>query len=72
MGMPADAVFFLKGGSVRLVVSDALGSERVGRFLWAGEIFGLESVLPQGVYGFTAVTREPSVVCFVDRQSFEI
>jgi len=72
VGMPADVVFFLKSGSVRLVVSNALASERVSRFLWPGEIFGFESVLPQGVYRFTAVAREASQVCFVNRQSFEI
>ena len=64
MGMPADAVCVVKAGSVRLVFSDALGGERVCRFVWPGDVFGLESLLPGTEYSFTAVARAsfPSVL----------
>ncbi len=71
MGMPADAVCVVKAGSVRLVFSDALGDERVCRFVWPGDVFGLESLLPGTEYSLTAVAREDSQVCFLERASFE-
>jgi CRP-like cAMP-binding protein len=65
-GMPAHAVYVVKAGSVRLTAGDRFGGSRIVRFAQAGDVFGVDSLLPSAVYTFTAAARERSTVCFVD------
>jgi CRP-like cAMP-binding protein len=70
-GLPAEAVYAVRSGSVSLVLSDILGNERIVRFVHPGHLFGLDSLLPRKTYFFTATTREDADVCFIPRTEFE-
>ncbi len=65
-GMPARAVFVVRTGSVRLTADDSWGGSRIVRFAEAGDIFGVDSLLPSAVYAFTATAREPSTICLLN------
>jgi CRP/FNR family transcriptional regulator len=69
--MPPDSVFILKHGSMSLVAPDALGKERITRFLSPGDFFGLEAILSLEAYSFSGIAREACKVCFMDRLGFE-
>jgi CRP-like cAMP-binding protein len=69
-GQQSDAVFLVCEGSVKLVSYDELGTERIARFVWPGEFFGLDSVLQQIERPFGAITREPSQIARIEFDYF--
>jgi len=69
-GFPADAVFFLRDGTVKLLGLSAMGTQRIVGILKSGEMFGLDSLLPGRTRVFTAVTRDRSQLCFIERGLF--
>jgi len=70
-GLPTEGVFVVRSGSVRLTFSDPFGNARIARFVWAGEVFGLDSILTERTRLFTAVSREFSELCFMTSTAFE-
>lgn len=69
-GVRADSVYVLCQGSVKLVWCTNRGDQRIVGFIKPGEMFGLDSLLPDSTRPFTAVTRTScEVVCF-DRKDF--
>jgi len=69
-GASAEGVYFLCQGTVRLVWVNDSGEQRIVGFIKAGEMFGLDSLLPGGARVFTAITRENSEVVYLDHRRF--
>jgi len=69
-GLPAEAVFAVCSGSVSLALTDPLGRDRIVRFVRAGELFGLDALLPSTIRLFSATAREQCRLCFVNRTTF--
>lgn len=67
---PAESVFALCRGSVSLTLADPMGKTRIVRFVRAGELFGLDALLPVATRMFDAMAREECKLCFVDRTTF--
>jgi CRP-like cAMP-binding protein len=67
----AEDVYLLSTGSVALTLTDALGNERIIRFVGPGDVFGLDALVPQKTRVTTAVARERTQVCAVARATFE-
>lgn len=71
-GLPADGVFIVQRGSLRITFTGVGGQSRIVRFVSSGDIFGLDSFLPERERVFTVVAREDSAVCFVRSSDFEL
>jgi CRP/FNR family transcriptional regulator len=69
-GLPAENVFVVRSGSVRITFGDACGGERITRFVHPGEVFGLDAFLPEKIRAFSAITREESVLCVATSSEF--
>jgi len=70
-GSPAETVFVVRSGSVRMTLSEASGGTRIVRFVRPGEVLGLDALLSEKIRVFTAITREQSTLCAVTRFEFE-
>ncbi len=68
-GTPADALYMLCSGSVKLVTTIA-GDQRIAAIIAPGDLFGVEALVPQSRRSFTAVAREACALCRFDRESF--
>ncbi len=69
-GLPADGVYVLCCGTVKLLTVSDGGMRRIAGLLSRGEMFGLDSLLPGRQRVFTAMTRERCELCFIDRDRF--
>jgi CRP-like cAMP-binding protein len=70
-GLPGESVFMVCSGSVSLALGDTHGRERIVRFVPAGGLFGLDSLLPSKTRLFTAIARAESLVCVMSNSTFE-
>lgn len=66
MGSPADAVFTLRSGLVKLVRYSPEGEGRIVRLLRPGDLLGLEAVAGER-YDHTAISLTPAQVCKIPR-----
>lgn len=69
-GVPADGVFVVRSGSIRLTSVDFFGNARIVQFVRAGDLFGLDSFLPDKTRIFTAITREHCNLCCTTSEEF--
>jgi CRP-like cAMP-binding protein len=56
-GGSAEGVYFLCQGTIKLLWVTEDGEQRIVGFITAGEIFGLDSLIPGSTRVFTAVTQ---------------
>ena len=68
-GDPADAVFFIEKGRVRLAVVSSQGKEGVIAMLGAGDFFGEGCLAGQPKHMATAVTTAPSDIVRVEKSA---
>ena len=66
-GDPADAIYFIETGKIRLTVVSDQGREGVIAMLGPGEFFGEGCLAGQPIYLSTASTMAPSAVVKVER-----
>jgi len=64
-------VYCIKQGKIKIYKNGAGGREQVVRLAAPGDLVGYRSFLGGDIYNCTAATLEDSVVCFVERQSFQ-
>jgi len=69
-GGPAESVYFLCRGTVSLVAVGGNGTKRIAAFIRPGEMFGLDSLLPEQSRLFTAVARECCACVYIHRNEF--
>ncbi len=67
---PGNAVYIVLQGSLRIHLEGAEGSEVILAILGPGEIVGEMSLVDSLTRSATVVTREPTVVAFLDRTAF--
>jgi len=70
-GFPAEGIFLLCRGSVKLTAVSEAGTERILEFVTCGELFGLECLLPEPVRSMSAVARENCQGAFIDKTQFQ-
>lgn len=70
-GFPAEGIFLLSRGSVKLIATTEAGTERIIGFVTCGELFGLDGLLAQPVRCMSAVARENSQSAFVSSVAFK-
>jgi CRP/FNR family transcriptional regulator, cyclic AMP receptor protein len=70
-GFPAEGVFLLCRGSVKLTAVSEAGTERILEFVTCGELFGLECLLPEAVRSMSAVARENCQGAFINKAQFQ-
>jgi CRP/FNR family cyclic AMP-dependent transcriptional regulator len=66
-GEPADALYYIQRGKVKLVVVSFAGKEATLSVMGKGEFFGLGSLQQRSLRLATATTLEPSVVVRIER-----
>ncbi len=66
---PADHLFALHSGLVKIVRSLESGKERIVRIVFPGAVFGFEA-LSSGSHSASAVTMQKSEICSVSRDEF--
>ena len=66
-GEPADALYYIQRGKVKLVVVSFAGKEATLSVMGKGEFFGLGSLQQRSLRLATATTLEPSVIVRVER-----
>jgi CRP-like cAMP-binding protein len=66
-GQPADALYYIQHGKVKLVVVSFAGKEATLSVMGRGEFFGLGSLQPRSLRWTTATTLEPSVIVRIER-----
>jgi CRP-like cAMP-binding protein len=69
-GFPAEGIFLLCRGSIKLTTVSNAGMERIAAFVICGELFGLDCLLPERIRCFTAVARENSQGAFLSAVQF--
>lgn len=69
-GFPADGVFLLSRGSIKLTTFSESGMERILDFVTCGELFGLDALLQEGIRFQTAEARESSQGSFLGLDQF--
>lgn len=67
---PADGVYILCDGSIKLTSSIDLNAPRIAGIIRTGEWFGLDSLMPNSRRLFTAVARESSSLCYIEISQF--
>ncbi len=67
-GDPADRIYFLRSGVVKLWSPGVNGRAQLLAILYAGELFGEAAVLDDGPRDHVAEAHEDSVVCSVPRE----
>lgn len=70
-GFPAEGVFLLCRGSVKLITTTDSGLERITDFVTCGELFGLDALLPKPSRCISAVARENSQGAFIPTAAFK-
>src|SRR5436309_9915746 len=66
-GEPADSIYFIQAGRIKLSVVSAAGKEAVLAMLGPHDFFGEGSLVNQSVRTSTAATLEPSTVFRVEK-----
>jgi CRP/FNR family transcriptional regulator, cyclic AMP receptor protein len=66
-GEPADALYYIQRGKVKLVVVSFAGKEATLSVMGKGEFFGLGSLQQRSLRLATATTLEPSVIVRIER-----
>jgi len=66
-GEPADALYYIQHGKVKLVVVSFAGKEATLSVMGKGEFFGLGSLQQRSLRLATATTLEPSVIVRIER-----
>jgi len=66
----ADGIYFILKGSVKIEQSNSNGSSQVLRYSSAGRYLGLNAVICQSNYPFTATARENTEVLFISKNEF--
>jgi CRP/FNR family cyclic AMP-dependent transcriptional regulator len=69
-GGSAEGVYFLCQGTMKLVWVAEGGEQRIVGFIRAGEMFGLDSLIPGSARVFTTITRGKCEVIYFDRRNF--
>lgn len=69
-GFPAEGLYVLCRGNVKLSSNSDLGVHRIARMVKAGEIFGFDSILPDRIHMFTATARTSCLIHFIERKHF--
>jgi CRP-like cAMP-binding protein len=69
-GDPADRIFFLESGLVKILRRNSQDREVSIRIVRAGELFGTGAILPGSIRASYAVTLEESVICVVPGEAF--
>ena len=67
---PAEGVFLLCRGSIKLTRVSESGGQRIVDFVTCGELFGLDALLPDRIRCQTAEARENSQVAFIRHDEF--
>jgi CRP/FNR family transcriptional regulator, cyclic AMP receptor protein len=70
-GLPAEGVFLLCRGSVKLIATADSGVERITDFVTCGQLFGLDALLPDPIRCISAVARENSQGAFIPSTMFK-
>jgi|SRR6185436_7273883 len=68
-GEPADALYYIQRGKVKLVVVSFAGKEATLSVMGKGEFFGLGSLQQRSLRLATATTLEPSVIVRINGTS---
>jgi hypothetical protein len=68
---PADRLFALHSGLVKIVRSLESGKERIVRIVFPGAVFGFEA-LTSGAHSASAVTMQKSEICSVSRATWSV
>jgi CRP/FNR family cyclic AMP-dependent transcriptional regulator len=66
-GEPADALYYIQRGKVKMVVVSFVGKEATLSVMGKGEFFGLGSLQQRSIRLTTATTLEPSVIVRIER-----
>jgi CRP/FNR family transcriptional regulator, cyclic AMP receptor protein len=66
-GEPADALYYIQRGKVKMVVVSFVGKEATLSVMGKGEFFGLGSLQQHSLRLATATTLEPSVIVRIER-----
>jgi CRP/FNR family transcriptional regulator, cyclic AMP receptor protein len=66
-GEPADALYYIQRGKVKMVVVSFVGKEATLSVMGKGEFFGLGSLQQRSLRLTTATTLEPSVIVRIER-----
>ena len=69
-GFPADGVFFVSHGSVRLTAVTESGHARILDLVSCGELFGLDALMPERIRYQSAEAREASQTAFLRASDF--
>lgn len=69
-GAPAEAVYCLDSGAVKLSKVGHMGEELIIRVLGPGSLFGYRAVLAGETYAASAETIAPTSLCLLSRESF--
>lgn len=70
-GQPANTIYILKEGRVKLAACAGDGRENIINILYPGEIFGELALADEGKRNALAVTLEPSFICAVALDHFQ-
>ena len=70
-GEPADALYYIQRGKVKLVVVSFAGKEATLSVMGKGEFFGLGSLQQRSMRLTTATTLEPSVIVRIERDAMQ-
>lgn len=69
-GQPADGIYLLRAGHVKISISSAVGKKTILRIQEAGSLLGVNCVLRDVPYDVTAETVERCRIDFVSRSNF--
>ncbi len=70
-GEPADALYYIQRGKVKLVVVSFAGKEATLSVMGKGEFFGLGSLQQRSLRLATATTLEPSIIVRIERDAMQ-
>lgn len=69
-GFPADGIYILCSGSVKLFSESTGRGIRIAQLIHPGEVFGLDALLPSHTRRFGAMTLTGCMVHFIDHNRF--
>jgi CRP-like cAMP-binding protein len=69
-GFPAEGIFLLSQGSMKLTTVSEAGIERISAFVMCGELFGVDCLSAQPIRCQSAVARERSQTLFISTAQF--
>ena len=67
---PASHIAYLKSGLVKIHMTGPRGYDQILKIATSGTYLGLQTLSSQKIHRFSVTALEPSVVCFIDVQSF--